>query len=153
MVDLLLWLTNDTIIKVSAMGNRLATKGTRFRYNDCVASIVKFKSGMIGKITSNYGCVFPHFHMLNLYGTKATFLNDLKAGRLLTKRDKDSSIQLMKEKYPGVHKGDLIYSFVESIMKGKKAQVSADDIFKAMSVCFAIEKATQKSGHVKVNYI
>ena len=153
LIDLFWWLTKDPIVEVTAVGNQLATKGSKFRCNDCVAALLKFKSGMIGKMTANFGCMFPHFHVVNLYGTKATFLNDLYTGRLFTSREKGALPILMKEDYPGVHKGDLIYSFVESIIKEKAPEVDANDVFRAMSVCFAIEEAVQKKTRVKVNYI
>ena len=33
---------------------------------------------MIAKISSNFGCVYPHFHKLAIYGTKKTFENGHK---------------------------------------------------------------------------
>ena len=67
-------------------------------------------------------------------------------------RDK-MSFTRMTETYPGVKKGDLIYPFVDSIIKGTKAFVGTEDVFKAMSVCFAIEKAAATQKSVKVQYI
>lgn len=72
-VDLLLWLTGETIVEVFSYGNNISTKNSRFKYNDFVVSILKFKSGIVGKTACNMGCAFPHFHTLAVYGTKATF--------------------------------------------------------------------------------
>ena len=152
MIDLVMCLSNDPIVEVTAIGNRLMTQQTRFKYNDCVASSLRFKSVMIGKMTANFGCVFPHFHLLSLYGKKATFINDVQAGRLFTTAE-EMSFTPISEVYPGVKKGDLIYPFVDSIIKGTKAFVGTDDVFKAMSVCFAIEKASATKKTVKVQYI
>lgn len=153
MVDLLLWLSGDRVVEVAAYGNNLATRGTGFRYNDMVVSILKFESGMVGKVAVNTGCVFPHFHALNIYGTKATFINGLEHGTLFESRDPAQAGRKITAPYTGTHKGALIYSFVDSILKRSQAEVTIEDIFKTMSVCFAMEKATHQSGSVVVTYI
>lgn len=151
-VDLLLWLTGRDITEVAAYGNNIVTKNSDFKYNDMAISIVKFNNGIVGKISANFGCVSPHFHGLLVYGTKATFINGNDSGILYTSRDKDG-VRFINAAYPWVQKGDLIYSFVDSIIKGIKAEVSKDDVFKAMSVCFSIQKAMDEKHPVKVNYI
>lgn len=151
-VDLLQWLVGDLIIEVDAYGNNISSKG-RFQYNDTVVCILKFKSGIIGKVTVNMGCVFPHFHPLSVYGTKATFVNGLENGLLFKSRDPLKDPEKVRATYPGMHKGDLIYSFIDSILKCSQAEVTEEDVFNAISVCFAIEKATHQSGSVAVEYI
>ena len=152
-VDLLLWLTGDRIVEVAAYGNNLASRGTGFRYNDMVVSILKFESGLVGKVTANFGCVSPHFHALNIYGTKATFVNGLEYATLCESRDPAQTGKKITTPYPGAEKSDLIFNFVESILNRSQAEVTAEDIFRTMSVCFAIEKATHQSGSVMVKYI
>jgi predicted dehydrogenase len=152
-IDLLLWLTGDRIAEVAAYGNNIASQGTSFRFNDMVVCILKFQSGLVGKISANFGCVFPHFHKLSMYGTKATFVNGLEHATLFTSRDPAKKAKKITTAYPGTHKGDLIYSFVDSILHDVPADVSSEDVFNSMSVCLAIEKAVQQSGTVTVNYI
>lgn len=153
LLDLLLWLTKDRVTEVSAYGNRLATKGSRFRYNDCVAAILRFQSGMVGKVTSNFSCVHPHFHPLALYGTKAAFVHRREGGELFTSRDPKACAKMIRAPYPGVHKGGLLYNFVDHILKGTKLIVPAEDVFRVMSVCFAIEKASRTGRPVKVRVL
>jgi predicted dehydrogenase len=152
-IDLMLWLTGDDIVEVYSMGSRTATKNTKFKYNDLVISILKFKSGMLAKMTANFGCVFPHFHNMVFYGTKATFMNDLGAARLITSSDPQKKETKIKRNYKDIHKGELIHSFIESISNGTEPRVREDDVFKAMSVCFAIEESSRKSKKVRVEYI
>ncbi len=152
-IDLLLWLTDDRIVEVSAYGNNISTKGTNFRYHDLVVSILKFESGIAGKMSVNFGCMFPHFHKLSIYGTKATFENGLDYGILYNSRDNSLNAKKVTTSYPGVAKGDHIYNYVDSILNDSQPEVSQDDVFDSMSVCFAIEKATYKSGSVTVKYI
>lgn len=151
-IDLLLWLTGDLIVEVKAYGNRIASGG-KFQYNDMVACIMKFKSGLIAKVAVNFGCVFPHFHALSIYGTKATFINGPKNGILFKSRDHNIKPQKINAAYPGVHKGGLIRGFIDSVLGGRPAEVTEEDVFRAMSVCFAVEKAVRQSGCVKVKYI
>ena len=151
-LDLLLWLTQDTVDEVMAYGNQIASQGTQFKYNDCVLAALRFKSGLVGKVSANFGCVHPHFHPVNIYGTKATFKNEVDGGKIFHSSNPQERPEVMPEAYPGVPKGALLYGFVESILKGSAAQVSADDVFKTMAVCFAIEKSMTQQKPVKVQY-
>ncbi len=153
MVDLLLWLTGDSITEVQAFANAICSRGTRFRFNDMVVSTVRFAGGVVGKISANFGCVMPHCHGLAVYGNRGTFINALDGARLYASRDPAQPPTEIRTGYPGVGKGDLIRSFVDAIIHGTRPVVTADDAFRAMSVCFAIERAAQRSGAVEVNYL
>ncbi len=152
-IDLLLWLSDELVEEVYAYGNNISTKDTQFRYNDFVVSLLKFQSGKIAKVACNFGCVFPHFHALSIYGTKATFINSLENGRLYEARDTNKPARVISEAYPGVEKGDLIYNFLDSIIYEGQPDVTVEDIFNTMSVCFAIEKSINKSRSIKVDYL
>jgi len=152
-IDLLLWLTGDHITDVAAYGTDIASEGTPFKYNDMVVCVLRFKSGMIGKMAVNFGCVHPHFHVLSVYGTNATFQNGMEYGMLFESRDASVEPERITAPYPGTQKGDLINSFLDSILNGSEAEVSMQDVFETMSVCFAIEKATYQEGFVSVDYI
>ena len=115
-----------------------------------VVAILKFRSGMVGKIACNGGCVHPHFHLLNIYGTKATFINDLPTARLYYTRNPETSPQLIDGAYPGAEKGDMLASFVEAILSDRQPEVSADDIFRSLAVCFAIERSAHDGGSVRI---
>jgi predicted dehydrogenase len=152
-IDLLLWLTGDVVIDVASYGNNLSSKEAGFSYNDMVVAILKFRSGMVGKISANFGCVFPHFHQLSIYGTKATFVNGPKEARLFQSRDSAVRPTRIRSAYPGAAKGDLIFSFIDAILNNTKPEVTTDDVFNTMSVCFAIEKAVKTNQTVAVNYL
>lgn len=153
LIDLLLWLTGDEIVEVSAAGNRFCTEGSKFKHNDLVVSLLKFKSGMVGKMAANFGCVQPHYHGLMIYGTEATFVNGRQKAEYWRSRDPNICPEMLDTAYPGVAKGALIFNFVDSILTGSPGDITAEDVFKTMSVCFAIEKAVNQSGSVKVEYI
>ena len=86
-IDLILWLTRDSVTEVVAVGNGIASEGSSFHGRDMASALLTFESGMIGKVSANFGCVYPHFHRLTVYGTKATFENGTDAGRLWRSRD------------------------------------------------------------------
>ncbi|HWP95232.1 MAG TPA: Gfo/Idh/MocA family oxidoreductase [Syntrophomonadaceae bacterium] len=152
-IDLLRWLTGDEVVEVSAYGNNISSRGTNFRYNDMVVAILRFASGMTGKIAANFSCVQPHFHELSIYGTMATFKNRSEEGILIKSRDTDVPAVSIKEDYPGINQKEMIHSFVNSIITGDKPIVSEDDVFKSMAVCFAIERAATLSRSVEVEYM
>ncbi len=151
-IDLMQWLTEDDIVEVFAYGNQIASRGSQFRFNDLVTCVFKFKSGMVGKMSVNFGCVQPHHHNLNIYGTKATFTNQMQGGYLYTSRDASVEPRLMEQPYPGVHKGDLIREFVQAVIDDREPAVSREEIFRAISVCFAIDESIHR-GPTKVDYI
>lgn len=153
MVDLLLWLTGDRAVEVTAYGNAISSRGSNFRFNDFVSALIKFKSGMVGKVTANFGCVFPHFHNLIVYGTKATFVNGQKNALLYTSRDVDIEPEIISDPYPGMHKGDLIRSFIDSILSGTEPEVSTQDVLDVMSICLAVEKSLKEARAVSINYL
>ena len=152
LIDMMLWLSGDLPVEVTAMGNRISTEGTRFKFNDMAVGLVRFKSGMLAKIGANFACVMPHFHNLVVYGTKATFMNDLPHGRYYTSREKEALPEDVIREYRSKKQGELIYSFVDFITSGGQPVVSAEDVFNSMSVCLALDRAMDRSGPVSVTY-
>ncbi len=151
-VDLLLWLAGERVAEVACFGNRIATEGTGFRFDDLRVAILRFRSGAVAKVAANFGCVFPHFHRLLVYGTAATFENGFDAGRLWRSRDADAAPDLMYEAYPGAAKGDLIPSFIDAILGRGKAEIEECDVLDAMSVCLAIDEAAERHVIVTPTY-
>ena len=149
-IDLLLWLTGDRVVEVMAYGNRIATEETKFRYDDLVAALLRFESGVVGKVTCNFASVHPHFHSLELWGTEGSFLNGLDHASLW-RRSADGIVHTpVDDPYPGVHKGALIQGFLDSILGGSGPPVSAAEVFDALSVCFAIDRSANQSEPVRV---
>ena len=62
LLDLLLWITGERPTSVTAMGNRICTRGTAFRYDDYVAATLQAPSGLVSRVTANFGCVHRHHH-------------------------------------------------------------------------------------------
>jgi predicted dehydrogenase len=151
LIDLLLWLLDDTVVEVSAMGNAIAAGGTGFRYNDMVVSLLRFQSGAVGKVSANFGCVHPHFHALTIYGTKATYVNGAESALLYTSRDPQAKPKQLTTAYPGTHKGDLIDSFVDAVQGGPPPEVPASDVLQVMAVSLAIDEAVRRGVSVRLS--
>tara|TARA_Y100001934_G_C12377651_1_gene790202 strand:+ start:3397 stop:4419 length:1023 start_codon:yes stop_codon:yes gene_type:complete len=151
-VDLLMWLADDRIVEVSAVGNTICSAGSGFGNKDMVVATLKFESGIVGKLAVNFGCVMPHFHRVSVYGTEATFENRLDVGLQYTSREPSAVPTKIELPYPGVEKHGLIPSFVVSILNGETAIVDEKAVFDCMAVCFGIERAVTEARIVKIEY-
>lgn len=153
MIDLMLWLTNQKPVQVNSAGNRICTDGTKFRYNDFVTSIMEFDSGMIGRITANFGCVHRHQHVLRIYGTKATFLYDDAGARLYTSRDpEDPGQKINLSPLPG-SKGDLIPGFISAILTEKDITDETQIIFDGICISNACDFAIKTQKRELIEYL
>lgn len=152
-IDLIQWVTGDEVVEVSAYGNQFASRDTQFRFNDFVIAIVKWKSGMIGKFTANFGCKRPHFHALEVHGTKKMFINREGSAELWEDTEKGVPPVLVDTPYRDYQKSELIWSFIDQILGKGRAIVQADEIFRLMSICFAIEESVKKGQSITVDYI
>jgi predicted dehydrogenase len=154
MIDLILWLSGKNPVEVKGYGNQIASLESEFKFNDFAVILIKFQDGMVAKVSANGGCVHPHFHRLFVYGTKKTFIHDMTGAILIDSNDPHAKVQNINEEYPGKEKGDMIYSFLDSILHNdKEAIITSDDVFTTMSVCFAAEKAIKEGSTVKIEFI
>lgn len=149
-VDLLLWLTGERIVEVAAFGTGVATEGTGYAGDDTRVALLRFASGMLGKVAANFACVYPHHHKLAVYGTRGTFENAPDGARLFTSRDPDDAPQRLETDYPGVAKHALIGNFVDAILGRAEADVTPEEIFACMDACLAIDEAVARGGPARV---
>ncbi len=151
-VDLFLWFVGERVTEVAAFGNDIATRGTEFRYNGCVTSILRFEGGATANVTANLACVRPHFHGVSVYGTAATFVNGPDYGRLFTSSDEAVEPERLIDAYPASDKGELAAAFAGAVLSGNAPEVSADEVFDAVSVCFAMDEASRTGQTTLVRY-
>jgi predicted dehydrogenase len=153
LVDLLLWLTGEQVTEVTGTaGNQIASAGSKFSDDDLVVALLRFESGAVAKIGANFGCVHPHFHGLRLYGTDGTFVNGLPDATLWRRGDGDYVSEPVPTAYPGVAKGVLLHSFVDAILNGARPAVTEHEVFEALAVCFAIERARRNGAPTPVGH-
>ena len=120
MIDLITWILKELPYQVKAEANKIITKKSPFKYNDFSVAILKFKSGKIAKITSNFGCMIPHHHSLNIYGSRGTLLNSISGASFYKSRDKTLKPKKFKKIYKKNEKNNLLKSFVLNLFGKKK---------------------------------
>jgi predicted dehydrogenase len=153
LVDLLLWLTGERPSSVYVTGNRMCTKKTEFCYNDFASATFHFPSGLIGRITANFGCVHRHQHVVRVFGTKKTFIYDDMGPRLHVTRD--PGIVACPVTLPTLpeNKGDLIPPFVSAILDDDNLNEHTQKIFDVITICAACDKAVRSGSEVKIHYV
>lgn len=140
-IDLLLWLHDRRVVRVQGASNGIATAGEDMEYDDFAIALLEFEDGVIAKVSANFASVAPHFHALKVFGSEGTFVNALGPGTRWRRGAQDFTEELVEAPYPGIHKGDLIAPFLDSIVDGARPHVSARDVFETLEVCFAVDEA------------
>ncbi len=153
MIDLMLWLTGQRPQTVFTAGSRMCSEGTKFQYNDFATSIMQFDSGMIGRITANFGCVHRHQHVVRIYGTKATFIYDDAGARLHKSRDPDCSAEPVDLAPLPETKGDLIPEFVSAIVNEKDISNQIQMIFDGICISAASDRAIKTQKQERIEYL
>lgn len=153
MIDLLLWLVGERPTRAHALGNRLCTDGTHFAEPDFAAATFEFPSGLIARVTANFGCVHPHQHVLRVFGTDKTIVYDDAGARLHEHRDPTRGFVSLEESPLPASKGDLVPAFVDSIRENADPQASVNEHFDTMSVCLAAERSLRTGRATAVEYV
>lgn len=143
MIDLMMWLTGQKPLSVTTLANKIATSGTAFRYNDFQSSTFFFPSGMIGRVTANFGCVHKHQHVVRIFGTKGTFICDDQGARIYWSRDPEGNAEFLDKAPKPLQKAQLFHSLIESIQKGGGMELASRE-FDLMSVVLASDSAIGK---------
>ena len=138
---------------VTAVGNRLCTAGTPFGYDDYMAATFQFPSGLIGRITANFGCVHRHQHVVRVFGTRATFVSDDQGARLHTDSDPSVTAKALTLAALPASKGDLIPDFVRGIQQRDEARQQALYEFDVVSACLAADQSAWAGAAIKVEHV
>jgi predicted dehydrogenase len=155
LIDLMLWLLKDRPTAAIAAGNRIATAGSPFRYDDFVAATLRFGDGHgpIARIAANFGCVHRHHHIVRVYGTKATFIYDDAGARLHRSRDPEKLAEPLPHAPLPTSKGDLIPEFVEAVREGVDSTSAAQREFDVISCCLTIDEAARSGSWRPIAYV
>ncbi len=152
LIDLMLMLAGERPTDVNCIGNRIATEGTEFNYDDFMAATYRFPSGMIGRITANFGCVHRHHHVLRVFGTEATFIYDDAGPRLHLTRDEDKKAAHLNHDPLPASKGALIPAFIDDIVSGADPAATAVREFDLIRVIAATDAAHAKNATLTIEY-
>jgi len=153
MIDLMMWIAGEKPQSVNTVGNRVATQGTAFGYDDFQAATFKFPSGLIGRAAANFACVHRHHHIFRVFGTKATFIYDDAGARLHTSRDEHARPQTIDFDPLPTGKGALIPAFVDAIVDGKDPTAQAAREFDLVSVCAHSDLSHAQGKEIDIQYV
>ncbi|MBL0348784.1 MAG: Gfo/Idh/MocA family oxidoreductase [Elusimicrobia bacterium] len=153
LIDLLLWTTGERPRSVWATGNRIATAGTAFRYKDFAAATLTFPSGMVARITANFGCVHPHQHVVRVFGTRRTFLYDDAGPREQVHRDPGPPARPVPRAPLPSHKGALLGGFVRALRRGTDTAEQTRLFFDGLSVALAADRSLRTGKPEEVHYL
>ena len=71
MIDLMIHFFFEIPSDVITYSNKIVTKKDNFHFDDFFQSNFFFKSKAIAKITTNFGAVHNHQHVVKIFGTKS----------------------------------------------------------------------------------
>ncbi len=166
-VDLLMWLTGERPVRVSAIGSGKGLResalaaGSHFAGDDFRMALLEFDSGLTAKVSANFACVLPHFHRVDVFGTEATFLHVPGArgtgfgeskGLLFTSRDPDEAPTVIDLPYPAVPKGALLPEFNRVIFGSGVPDIPEQEALDVVAVCLAIDESRSTGNSVELTY-
>jgi predicted dehydrogenase len=152
LVDLAMWLLGERPVRVAAVGNKIVTRGTPFRYPDFVAATYELPSGIVARITANFGCVHKHQHVVRIFGTKATFTHDDAGARLHIARDPGAPPRMIDHAPTAANKGDLLPPFVDALLAGVDPAPAARHELDVITACIAADRALAHQQPQSIEY-
>ncbi len=153
LVDLMLWLTGERPSRVTASGNRISTARSGFRHDDFRAATLEFDSGLVGRITANFGCVHAHQHVVRVFGTGGTFLYDDQGPRLHATRDPGIPPSRLDLPTLPAGKGELIPEFLDAVSGSQGCDVVTQSFFDGIAICLAADRAAERRSPQTIEYV
>lgn len=151
LIDLMLNFFNELPTSVSSYSNKIVTKKSKFKYPDFTQSNFFFKNGSIAKITSNFGCVHKHQHVLKVFGTKKTFIYDEVGARFYKNYDPAKyKLKNVKKLYDG--KAALLPDFFSKIKKKNKYKKHIYKELDLIAASIYADLSLKKNKKVKIRY-
>jgi len=146
LLDLILGFAKEKPVSVTAMGNRISTQGSRFRRSDFVSAVFQFPSGLVARLTANFGCMHRHQHSLRIFGTRGTLLvDDVGVRWHRSRRPTAKPIWLKANRLPS-SKGVLIPHFVSLIRAGRGVRKKAAEREFSLAACLIAADQALRTG-------
>ena len=153
LVDLMLWLTGERPARASASGNRISSAASAFRYEDFRAATLEFESGLVARISANFGCVHAHQHVVRVFGTRATFLYDDQGPRLHTSREPEQAPSRLDLPALPAGKGELIPEFLDAVSGRQGYDGVTQSFFDGIAICLACDRAAEQRSPQTIEYV
>ena len=146
LADQMLLLAGERPLTVSAQGSKIVTRYTAFRYRDYITATYTFGSGLVGRISANFGAAHPHQHVLRAFGTQGTFLHDDSGARFYRGSGRPEHLGGFAPS-----KAALIPAFVLEVVSGANADPQHE--FDLISVCVAADASVDRQRPVRIEYV
>ncbi|MBZ0266133.1 Gfo/Idh/MocA family oxidoreductase [bacterium] len=153
MLDLFLWMFEDRPATVSAMGNKVVTKGNGYRYEDYAALQFVCENGLAGRFSVHLGCVHRHQHVFKVYGSNGTILYDDAGARIHWTRDEDVTAFTLNNNPLPESKKVIAGRFVDAILSEKNNDEDVKRLFDGISILSAARESLRTGKTVEVNYL
>lgn len=151
-IDLMIGLCGALPTHVQAAANKIVTREMAFRYFDFHSAAFTFSSGLIGRVTANFGCVHKHQHVIRIFGTKGTFIYDDMGARLHRGRDHEQSVEMITLPPRPADKSVLLPGFIDDI-QSRNVQARGQREFDLMSVVLAADAALSYNQPLEIGYL
>ncbi|HWH15445.1 MAG TPA: Gfo/Idh/MocA family oxidoreductase [Miltoncostaeaceae bacterium] len=152
LVDLMMWITGQRPVAVVAAGGDLCARGSGFTGDDFTAATFTFASGMVGRVTANFGSVTRHHHHLRLYGTEGTAISDDVGPRRHRRRDPGDPPEHAPLAALPADKGALVASFVDACLGRPSPLPGAAHELAVVAACCAADRSRREGRWVEIPY-
>ena len=117
-VDLLRWLLDDEVVEIMGMANNIAFP--EFPESDLNVALLRFRSGVLGKVVTALGAGRPQDHSVRVYGSEKCIENNL-----LFAKDGSSSVFARPLLIHSIHSNLSYKRRLQSIRDGLKANLKS----------------------------
>ena len=157
-LDALLWLMDDTAAEVTSY--QAHSKNTMFEpyeYKGTSTTIVKFKSGKIGKVASVVDCLQPYYFHTHLVGSEGSLLDNKIYSHKLTGMDKTQWSPLATHLIDSGDVKDHPYqpqfqAWADAVQKkGKMPLTDFGTAFESHKVVFAADRSAAEGRPIKLS--
>ncbi len=145
-VDALRWLVGE-VSEVSAYA--VTPPGSDYEYPPVIVAVLRFESGAIGKVSSNFECRMPYQLNVELYGDGGTLRNNrLWSDKFAGQTDYITIPTIMPDSGDVRHHpfaGEMAH-FLSCIESGVESHCNVEDAVKTHEVCIACDRSAARGG-------
>lgn len=157
-VDGLRLFLGDEALEVTAYSAKSKNeKFALYEYDPTMVTIIKFKSGIIGKVASSIDCITPYVFNIHLLGDKGTIRNNQLYAPSMMPGQKGFAVipTILPDSGDVTHHPYLgeIDHLVDCVLNDKESFVNVEDGIKTHEICLAAEISAAEGRSVKLPLI
>lgn len=146
-VDAMRWLAGEEVEEVTAFANN--ARGL-FEYDANVVAVVKFQSGIIGKVSALFDCKMPYQFNIDVAGTEGTIRDSrIWSKRLFPGQTGWTTIPSILPDSGDVHHHPFdaeMSHFVDCILNDEESHCNIADAYRTHELCMAIDRSIEEGG-------